>query len=198
MQVIAVVIKQDGENNVADIGTKVLTAGRFQKLVDMLGRRNIDTENYRLEKAVTQNVGMISLTGSALTVDKKLLTALVFLVQALNGTNGEEIESSECSYSDTEDSRGMTSSVLLLLLGVFAVGMVVGCCLRGFWIPAPAERPVQRVILVKNPDDKEKDTKAKVMTVNAMTQSQCTYRWWWARPRFEVLHKSSQGAWRDW
>ena len=45
-----VIVKQDGENNIADIGTKVLTAGRFQKLVAMLGRRRIDMDSYRMEK----------------------------------------------------------------------------------------------------------------------------------------------------
>ena len=130
-----------------------------------------------------------------------VLAALVLLAQALRGTNGEEIKPSECYYSDMDDDKGVGASILLLL-AVFAVGMIIGYLLRGLGVPpaaAPgAELPVQKIIMINEPGGEEPRTTKKTKTANAMTMSQCTYKRWLSTPRFVPVCEAAQGAWHDW
>ena len=38
---------------------------------------------------------------------------------------------------------------------------------------------------------------ATVVTKNMMTQSPTTYKWWWAKSEFRVLHDRQHGGWQD-
>ena len=179
-----VVIKQAGESNLADIGTKSLAGPRFTLLRGMIGRVPLDLEARRAteEKA---SVGMVTAAGGK-KVESSALAALAVLMSLIEQTNAKE----ECDYDysgnlvryetkvvattgfDVGGKALMITMAVIFLLGLVC-GMMLACrCMRA----------------------KAKEIKIVDMRT-VQTQSMVRYNRELAQSRFQPLPEFAHGAW---
>ena len=180
-----VVYKQDGETNIGDIGTKNLAGPRFKWMREQIGRVMLgDTSNVQEAKAVRVNMITNRTGGKRCHEDamQKIGCALIVLMECMTrataASAGDECDGRLAHEAGADaGSDWLTFGFLLILVAaVFAAGFMLGRTCA----PAAARSPGMR---------------AGAETKDQVTQSQTTYLWAAATPRFKLLAEHAHGGW---
>ncbi|CAK0850526.1 unnamed protein product, partial [Prorocentrum cordatum] len=183
-----VVIKQAGETNLADVGTKALTSQRFHWLRAQLGRRPLaGADDMRESTAVRVNI--VSDTTSKMA---RVGAALIALLDSLGPVKadgecdvyGYEKDRKEIALQDTRQETGVHLQGMMLIMVMItimivacAVGGCAGWCIGYFMRPSCTSESRQEKEKVELNQRAIKTKKLKVEYRTVSTQSQVTYSW---------------------
>ena len=173
------VIKQAGETNIADIGTKALATARFEEMRSGLGRRST-TSGDNIEETKVARVGRISQVGDEAKMGALLVTLMGFLTKALAASECVNELDGKCAIKEQAgEGYGFMIAMVVLLLVVWALGFFMG------W--------VAKDLMQMRPQVTVRTTTTTTRTVS--TQGPVTYTWRRAEPRFQPLTEEKHGAW---
>ena len=173
------VIKQAGETNIADIGTKALATARFEEMRSGLGRRST-TSGDNIEETKVTRVGRISQVGDEAKMGALLVTLMGFLTKALAASECVNELDGKCAIKEQAgEGYGFMIAMVVLLLVVWALGFFMG------W--------VAKDLMQMRPQVTVRTTTTTTRTV--ATQGPVTYTWRRAEPRFQPLTEEKHGAW---
>ncbi|CAK0836500.1 unnamed protein product, partial [Prorocentrum cordatum] len=183
-----VVIKQAGETNLADVGTKALTSQRFHWLRAQLGRRPLAGAD-DIEESAAVRVNIASDTTSKMA---RVGAALIALLDSLGSVKadgecdvyGYKKDRKEISLQDTRQETGVHLQGMMLIMVMItimivacAVGGCAGWCIGYFMRPSCTSESRQEKEKVELNQRAIKTKKLKVEYRTVSTQSQVTYSW---------------------
>ena len=173
------VIRQAGETNIADIGTKALATARFEEMRSGLGRRST-TSGDDIEETTVARAGRISQVGDEAKMGALLVTLMGFLTKALAASECVNELDGKCAIKEqVGEGYGFMIAMVVLLLVVWALGFFMG------W--------VAKDLMQMRPQVTVRTTTTTTRTVS--TQGPVTYTWRRAEPRFQPLTEEKHGAW---
>jgi hypothetical protein len=183
------VCKQDGDTNVADIGTKSLAGPRFAWMREQIGRVRLGNGPEVPEsKAVRVNI--------VTKVDdmQKIGIALMALFECMTGVRAGtgECDGGLARHSpSSSDEDFWNSLVICLALGMMlSLGIAIGVGYARCTMPSPTTP-----LALEASAAPASTTRMSTKTTRSLgTQSQCTYRWKNQTPRFVPLGELAQGA----
>ncbi|CAK0871316.1 unnamed protein product, partial [Prorocentrum cordatum] len=202
------VVKQAGETNLADIGTKALASQRFHWLRGQLGRRPLEGAD-EIEESTAIRVNFVSDTTSKMA---KVGAALIALMDSLGSVKADgecdvysyETDKKEIILKDTRLGTGVHLEGMVLIGVAILVAIlfcVAGCCAGwcvGYFVrPTDARESEMKMVQDVAPKRAAKAKREKVERRTISTQSQVTYSWHKTTPRFVPLGEWSQGAWAE-
>jgi hypothetical protein len=97
------------------------------------------------------------------------------------------------------EETGWGEFIFVLMIIIATIALILTCCLCG-WAGYRLGKttslqmtvPQQALVPAMQPP-----SSIVIRTRNMATQSQATYKWWWAKSEFRALHERQHGAWED-
>ena len=120
------VVKQAGETNIADIGTKALATARFQEMRSGIGRRSTSSGDH-IEESKVARVGRICQAGDEARIGLLMVTLMGLLSRALAaGECASELDGKCVIEERAAEGYGFMIATVMVLLVVWALGFCVG------------------------------------------------------------------------
>ncbi|CAK0822283.1 unnamed protein product [Prorocentrum cordatum] len=188
------VVKQAGETNLADVGTKALTSQRFHWLRAQLERRPLAGAD-DMEESTAVRVNLVSDSTSKMA---RVGAALIALLDSLGSVKadgecdvyGYEKDKTEIILQDARLGTGVHLQGMMLIVVMItmmivacAVGGCAGWCVSYFMRPSRAGESRQEKKKVELSQRAIKTKKVKIEYRTVSTQSQVTYSWHRESPR---------------
>ena len=172
-----------GLQNVADIGTKVLSADRIKYLKEKIGSRGIDELGKTRVAAARMTRATRAVAPSVVQQIAALLALLPLTIGRSSFDEGAGCQLQVAPAVIDHTDRGGVAIVLLLIIVAWLVGMIVGAGLMYLSQERPAPRLEVKVV----------GTQCLADQKHQLSQAQTTYTFKNSTPRFKLLPESAHG-----
>jgi len=166
--------KEPGATNLADFCTKAHPQNRFEELRKMVGMMDCS----RVDEFTPKSACVVSAQPrrSGSTMKKAAAQATALLLAAMQAAH---VDGFCTEFHDKPDlATDLTKMFSMVLNTVLIAGIV--------YLMIVSKKPMREAMTQTDVDTKPSRTVA--------CQSQCGYKWWWAKPEFRVLAAQSAGC----
>ena len=210
-----------GNDNSADLGTKVLTANRIFYLCGQIGIVDGETMQPIREHAVTQVVKPSTAIDNRAALSVLIASLIACLQTQATGHSTDfmsrdlvvqPVQSMSCPLPASIPAERDLMWLMQAIMCIFTVGFMLGMFCMYRWlkrsgIPDSTAKAADSVdTSVTNFSSsassssckyETKETNTEVRVRHVSIQSQCTFKWKYAQPQFKYLPLDSAGAWHD-